>query len=276
MIIGTKCFNMIVVLTLGFSKVVYAQGCTEPTMFMCDCSEPTLTLCRNRNFTQIPNLPADSIQLIFSQNKISSIKDADFSGLLKLNILDLNNNEITRIENGAFSDIHTLGTLKLQHNKISSIEPDSFTGLPNLTGLDLSFNNLTTVKANMFDRVARLLLLLLNNNPLSCCTMGDFFEWKSNQTHLKVFRGTCHDFNTTTDILSFDLSNCPVNGQWGSWSTGPCSVTCGQGIRYRNRRCDSPPASNNGQYCIGSSTDSLSCTLAGCRKSCKKSRKKAV
>ncbi|XP_052087591.1 thrombospondin-1-like [Mytilus californianus] len=80
---------------------------------------------------------------------------------------------------------------------------------------------------------------------------------------------------SSEESIKCSLNDCPVDGQWGSWSTGPCSVTCGNGIRYRNRRCDSPPISNNGQDCIGSSTLSVICSLGVCPESCKESGKKA-
>lgn len=50
---------------------------------------------------------------------------------------------------------------------------------------------------------------LLNKNPLLCCTMVDFFEWIPNQLSLRTLFGTCHDYNTQTDINSFDVSKCP-------------------------------------------------------------------
>ena len=41
-----------------------------------------------------------------------------------------------------------------------------------------------------------------------------------------------------------------VNGGWGEWSRwSECSVTCGPGMRSRERKCDSPKPKHNGTPC---------------------------
>ncbi|XP_046853902.1 A disintegrin and metalloproteinase with thrombospondin motifs adt-1-like [Xenia sp. Carnegie-2017] len=45
---------------------------------------------------------------------------------------------------------------------------------------------------------------------------------------------------------------CPVNGgwsQWGEWSR--CSSSCGSGVKYRVRLCNSPKPDNDGLKCYG-------------------------
>ncbi|XP_038063563.1 A disintegrin and metalloproteinase with thrombospondin motifs 6-like isoform X2 [Patiria miniata] len=56
----------------------------------------------------------------------------------------------------------------------------------------------------------------------------------------------------------------PVDGGWSAWTTGPCSVTCGQGVQSRTRQCNNPPPQNGGQQCSGSSTDTLTCFQEAC------------
>jgi len=56
-----------------------------------------------------------------------------------------------------------------------------------------------------------------------------------------------------------------VDGQWGpfgSWSS--CSVTCGGGVRTRERLCNNPPPSGDGADCVGSSTRRRNCNVDDC------------
>ncbi|KAM6919190.1 properdin-like [Xenentodon cancila] len=57
-----------------------------------------------------------------------------------------------------------------------------------------------------------------------------------------------------------ELPNCPVNGNWGAWSSpGPCSVPCGEGLQLSIRKCDSPAPKYGGRICEGSSSQSSVC-----------------
>jgi len=43
-----------------------------------------------------------------------------------------------------------------------------------------------------------------------------------------------------------------VHGNWGTWSVwGTCSVTCGTGLVRRDRNCDNPYPSHDGNPCFG-------------------------
>jgi len=43
-----------------------------------------------------------------------------------------------------------------------------------------------------------------------------------------------------------------VHGNWGTWSVwGTCSVTCGTGLMRRDRNCDNPYPSPDGNPCFG-------------------------
>ncbi|XP_071135472.1 slit homolog 2 protein-like isoform X2 [Mytilus edulis] len=240
-------------------------------------------------------------RLSLQNNKINSIDANLLSGLTLLEDLSLDNNEISTIEDGAFSDLGSLLTLSLYSNKISSldaklfsrltllrsleiseneitsIEDDVFSGLQSVISLSLSNNRISRIEDGAFSDLQSLRLMQLRGNPLICCTMADFFEWRSNQTNIGRISGTCTDFNLTTDINSFNASKCPkVDGGWSSWVNSTCSATCGNGIQSRNRTCNSPLPSAGGKYCEGSNEESLKCSLTDCpeKKRCKRSRKK--
>ena len=42
-----------------------------------------------------------------------------------------------------------------------------------------------------------------------------------------------------------------VNGGWSNWTLGPCSKTCGGGMRNSIRVCDKPKPSCGGKECVG-------------------------
>lgn len=43
-----------------------------------------------------------------------------------------------------------------------------------------------------------------------------------------------------------------TNGGWGAWSSwSRCSRTCGSGVAYAVRKCNRPPPSKGGSYCVG-------------------------
>lgn len=57
----------------------------------------------------------------------------------------------------------------------------------------------------------------------------------------------------------------PVNGGWGVWGPwGDCSRTCGGGVQYSFRNCDSPLPKNGGKYCEGKRIQYRSCNTEAC------------
>ncbi|XP_056293354.1 A disintegrin and metalloproteinase with thrombospondin motifs 9 [Pseudoliparis swirei] len=59
----------------------------------------------------------------------------------------------------------------------------------------------------------------------------------------------------------------PVDGAWGVWSPfGPCSRTCGGGIKIAARECNRPVPRNGGAYCVGRRMKFRSCNSEPCSK----------
>ncbi|EGI62484.1 A disintegrin and metalloproteinase with thrombospondin motifs 7 [Acromyrmex echinatior] len=56
-----------------------------------------------------------------------------------------------------------------------------------------------------------------------------------------------------------------VHGGWGEWGPmGPCSRTCGGGLKYSERECDRPIPENRGRYCIGERRKLFTCNTTPC------------
>ncbi|XP_025267750.1 A disintegrin and metalloproteinase with thrombospondin motifs 7 [Camponotus floridanus] len=56
-----------------------------------------------------------------------------------------------------------------------------------------------------------------------------------------------------------------VHGGWGDWGpVGPCSRTCGGGLKYSERECDRPVPANGGRYCIGERKRLFTCNTTPC------------
>ncbi|XP_048772936.2 hemicentin-1-like isoform X2 [Ostrea edulis] len=59
--------------------------------------------------------------------------------------------------------------------------------------------------------------------------------------------------------------HCPVDGEWGNWFPWkPCSVTCGEGERTRERLCNNPFPLHGGLPCPGLSLTSDICNEGQC------------
>ena len=64
------------------------------------------------------------------------------------------------------------------------------------------------------------------------------------------------------------LSLIALDGYWSTWgSWSDSSEDCGTGTQTRTRSCDDPAPLNDGDTCLGSSTDTQSCNTMTCRKS---------
>ncbi|XP_050455485.1 A disintegrin and metalloproteinase with thrombospondin motifs 7-like [Cataglyphis hispanica] len=56
-----------------------------------------------------------------------------------------------------------------------------------------------------------------------------------------------------------------VHGGWSDWGPmGPCSRTCGGGLKYSERECDRPVPANSGRYCIGERKRLFTCNTTPC------------
>ncbi|CAC5418366.1 Adhesion G protein-coupled receptor B2,Coadhesin,Thrombospondin-1,Adhesion G protein-coupled receptor B1,Mucin-like protein,Hemicentin-1,Adhesion G protein-coupled receptor B3,Thrombospondin-2 [Mytilus coruscus] len=113
------------------------------------------------------------------------------------------------------------------------------------------------------------------DNP--CAINGNWTEWSSwNECSLtcgggmKVRDRNCSNpvpqyggdpcFGNTTNIETCNEDPCPIDGNWSGWSEWKeCSVTCGGGLKTRNRTCSNPEPQFGGKYCTGNDTHISDC-----------------
>ena len=65
-------------------------------------------------------------------------------------------------------------------------------------------------------------------------------------------------------IFEINLFLHVVDGEWSSWTYGPCSKTCGGGIQTLTRKCNNPKPDCGGNTCYGSSYRQKGCNPDCC------------
>ncbi|VDI24946.1 Hypothetical predicted protein [Mytilus galloprovincialis] len=96
------------------------------------------------------------------------------------------------------------------------------------------------------------------------CNDEDLIRTRSCTNPLPDNNGTACQGNNTETISCY-TANCPVNGGWTEWSVwSDCPETCGDEDLIRTRSCTNPSPENNGTVCQGSSSETVSCTIANC------------
>ncbi|XP_063423381.1 uncharacterized protein LOC134707509 [Mytilus trossulus] len=259
---------------ISYIIITSYHGINACTSANCLCREqlPKIyVICNSKQLTSVPDgIEANTTNLLLSVNRLIAIEGNDFSGLTELKILKLDNNEIVSIAADAFQDLISLTEIHLSANQITSLPSGLFSANVILQNVYIKDNNLTMVSAAVFRAITHITTISLTNNPLVCCNMTDLLIWKYNQSSMPdgAFKAMCYDFNTETDIHSFDSSTCLiVAGQWSMWINSSCSVTCGDGIITRTRTCDNPVPSDGGDDCFGSSNETVQCNVDPCPRS---------
>ncbi|KAM8904774.1 leucine-rich repeat-containing protein 3-like [Spinachia spinachia] len=100
----------------------------------CHCtarSGAVVVQCTSRGLERVPeNLPKDTVVLLLSSNRISSVPRDAFAGLHRLRDLDLSHNAVESVDVGAFEGVSgSLRTLDLSNNQLSSLPKDTFAKL---------------------------------------------------------------------------------------------------------------------------------------------------
>lgn len=66
----------------------------------------------------------------------------------------------------------------------------------------------------------------------------------------------CAKLGSALETTECNIFPCPVNGKYGAWGNfGSCSVTCGGGTQFRERKCDNPAPQHGGKDCAEEGQD---------------------
>uniref|UniRef100_A0A4W4F4B5 Vasorin a n=1 Tax=Electrophorus electricus TaxID=8005 RepID=A0A4W4F4B5_ELEEL len=134
----------------------------------CSCKSENFIFCIHRRSSSMPlDVPASTVHLYVFQNGISSIKQQDFLGLDKLDLLDLSQNNLAEIPDGVFSSLISMRNLDLSLNSITHITKDSFAGLVKLERLYLHRNHIQNIHVDAFRDLEHLLELKLQGNQIN-------------------------------------------------------------------------------------------------------------
>lgn len=100
----------------------------------CHCAEKgglVVVQCAARNLEAIPgDLPRNTVALLLASNRITRVPARAFSGLPRLQELDLSHNAIAELEPGAFQGLaEGLRSLDLSNNRIRSVPKEAFARL---------------------------------------------------------------------------------------------------------------------------------------------------
>ncbi len=113
-------------------------------------------------FNQFPDLHA----LKISRTSLHSLKESDFEGASKLQILSIRDAKIQNLTKNVFYKIDSLEILSLTHNDIKNISAKAFRLNKKLKFIDLASNSLTSLHKNTFKGLVDLEEVFLCKNKL--------------------------------------------------------------------------------------------------------------
>ncbi|XP_049723781.1 immunoglobulin superfamily member 10 isoform X1 [Elephas maximus indicus] len=151
----------------------------------CACYLPTEVHCTFRYLTSIPDgIPPHVERINFGYNSLARLRETDFSGLNKLELLMLHSNGIHTIPGKTFSDLQALQVLKMSYNKVRRLQKDTFYGLRSLTRLHMDHNNIEFINPEVFYGLSSLRLVHLEGNQLTKLHPDTFVSLR----YLQIFK----------------------------------------------------------------------------------------
>lgn len=161
----------VVLLATGAAGLSWQEaGCHHEKDVM-DCSDERT----GGELTAIPTgIPASTVHLWLSSNRIAAIAATDLQGLVNLRYLYLEDNGLSSIAAGSFNDLAGLKFLLLDGNELESFPQGLFARCGALTNLDLRNNLLSSVQGATFFGLSSLTHLNIYGNTIEEIGCGSF------------------------------------------------------------------------------------------------------
>ncbi|KAL4647022.1 immunoglobulin superfamily member 10 [Arapaima gigas] len=166
----------------------------------CVCSLPSEVHCTFRYLSAVPGRLDPAVKRInLGYNSLTLLKEDDFAGLSRLELLMLHSNAIHQVEDGAFRELRVLQVLKMSYNRVREIKKDTFFGLKSLVRLHVDHNRIEFIHPEAFRGLTALQLVHLEGNLLQQLHPDTFVTMSYSQ----IFK--------TSSIRSINLSDNTVS-----------------------------------------------------------------
>ncbi|XP_033640806.1 uncharacterized protein LOC117301031 [Asterias rubens] len=144
-------------------------------------------------------------KLDLQRNQLQKLENGSFSGLGRLNVLNLDHNRLTVIQRGVFgSDLPGLKKLSLAYNTIQGIITGSFEGMTTLDEINLRNNNITILLNNTFKGLRKVQTIDLSQNKIQVLEMSAFRDLAS-LTHLNLSFNEIVSVAAIHDLRALDV-----------------------------------------------------------------------
>ncbi|XP_043926479.1 immunoglobulin superfamily member 10 [Protopterus annectens] len=156
-------WSLISFLCLCFGTFPMCTACPKS----CTCYVSTEVHCTFRYLTTVPEKIPPAVERInLGYNSLAKLKETDFSGLIRLEILMLHSNGIQEISDHSFSDLQSLQVLKMSYNQVKVLNKETFRGLSSIIRLQMDHNKIEFINPETFYGLTSLKLVHLEGNLL--------------------------------------------------------------------------------------------------------------
>ena len=161
-----------------------------------DLQQNQIEVIRENDFNQVKRC----MELDISKNKIHTIENGAWNGLISLRELNLGYNQISVIRQNSFSHLSACEILNLESNKIHIIESGAWNSLSSLTSLALYGNEIEVLRPGMWSGLNNCEILWLDSNRIHTIKSGTFSDGLSNLKTLFLYENEIEEIKEDTFV----------------------------------------------------------------------------